>query len=159
MNTVLFYTEQQRCSGKIIEEQAENVKNNKNDSLEAMHNVKHEAFRMKNCLLREELQDTLRYAHENGMEIENHTLEHKRHFQMDDATFERQIYLQCLCVDKVLGVDYQEHFVRPFGGDGRDDLAVLCSFVRLYRWGGGAYLSHPVDLRGRTGVRHHRAGR
>ena len=47
MNTVLFYTEQQRCSGKIIEEQAENVKNNKNDSLEAMHNVKHEAFRMK----------------------------------------------------------------------------------------------------------------
>ncbi len=29
MNTVLFYTEQQRCSGKIIEEQAENVKNNK----------------------------------------------------------------------------------------------------------------------------------
>lgn len=72
-------------------------------------------------VLREELQDTLRYAHENGMEIENHTLEHKRHFQMDDATFERQIYLQCLCVDKVLGVDYQEHFVRPFGGDGRDD--------------------------------------
>lgn len=57
MNTVLFYTEQQRCSGKIIEEQAENVKNNKNDSLEAMHNVKHEAFRMKNCLLREELQE------------------------------------------------------------------------------------------------------
>ena len=57
MNTVLFYTEQQRCSGKIIEEQAENVKNNKNDSLEAMHNVKHEAFRIKNCLLREELQE------------------------------------------------------------------------------------------------------
>lgn len=72
-------------------------------------------------VLREELQDTLRYAHDNGMEIENHTYEHKRHYQMDDATFERQIYLQCLCVDKVLGVDYQEHFVRPFGGDGRDD--------------------------------------
>ena len=64
-------------------------------------------------VLREELQDTLRYAHENGMEIENHTLEHKRHFQMDDATFERQIYLQCLCVDKVLGVDYQEHLCGP----------------------------------------------
>lgn len=72
-------------------------------------------------VLREELQDTLRYAHDNGMEIENHTYEHKRHYQMDDAAFERQIYLQCLCVDKVLGVDYQEHFVRPFGGDGRDD--------------------------------------
>jgi D-glycero-alpha-D-manno-heptose-7-phosphate kinase len=54
MNTVLFYTKQQRVSGRIIEEQVENVKK-KNESLEAMHKVKEEAFRMKNCLLREEL--------------------------------------------------------------------------------------------------------
>jgi D-glycero-alpha-D-manno-heptose-7-phosphate kinase len=54
MNTVLFYTRQQRISGHIIEEQVENVKR-KNESLEAMHKVKEEAFRMKNCLLREEL--------------------------------------------------------------------------------------------------------
>jgi D-glycero-alpha-D-manno-heptose-7-phosphate kinase len=54
MNTVLFYTRQQRISGHIIEEQVENVKK-KNESLEAMHKVKDEAFRMKNCLLREEL--------------------------------------------------------------------------------------------------------
>ena len=55
MNTVLFYTDQQRCSANIIEEQAENVKKQNSDSLEAMHNVKKEAFRMKNCLLRDEL--------------------------------------------------------------------------------------------------------
>lgn len=55
MNTVLFYTNKQRCSSKIIEEQAENVKRQNLDSLEAMHNVKREAFRMKNCLLRDEL--------------------------------------------------------------------------------------------------------
>lgn len=55
MNTVLFYTNKQRCSSKIIEEQAENVKRQNLDSLEAMHNVKKEAFRMKNCLLRDEL--------------------------------------------------------------------------------------------------------
>jgi D-glycero-alpha-D-manno-heptose-7-phosphate kinase len=54
MNTVLFYTRQQRISGHIIEEQVENVKK-KNESLDAMHKVKEEAFRMKNCLLREEL--------------------------------------------------------------------------------------------------------
>ncbi|MDR0429445.1 MAG: dehydrogenase [Tannerellaceae bacterium] len=54
MNTILFYTEQRRVSGYIIEEQVENVKK-KNDSLDAMHKVKEEAFRMKNCLLREEL--------------------------------------------------------------------------------------------------------
>jgi len=57
MNTILFYTNKQRCSSKIIEEQAENVKKQNNDSIEAMHNVKREAFRMKNCLLRDELRE------------------------------------------------------------------------------------------------------
>ena len=55
INTVLFYTKQQRESSHIIEEQAENVKNQNSESLEAMHNVKQEAFRMKNSLLRDEL--------------------------------------------------------------------------------------------------------
>ncbi|MCL1822209.1 MAG: hypothetical protein FWG22_05235, partial [Prolixibacteraceae bacterium] len=41
-------------SGHIIEEQIENVKK-KTESLEAMHCVRNEAFRMKNCLLRGEL--------------------------------------------------------------------------------------------------------
>ncbi|NDV56215.1 dehydrogenase [Parabacteroides sp. 52] len=55
MNMVLFYTNQPRYSGQIIEEQAENVKRKNPESLEAMHRVKEEAFRMKNCLLRDEL--------------------------------------------------------------------------------------------------------
>ena len=46
INTVLFYTDQQHCSAKIIEEQAQNVKKQNSASLEAMHNVKKEAFRM-----------------------------------------------------------------------------------------------------------------
>lgn len=55
MNTILFYTNLQRSSSKIIEEQAANVKSNNNQSVEAMHNVKKEAYRMKNCLLKDEL--------------------------------------------------------------------------------------------------------
>ena len=55
MDTVLFFTDQQRSSSTIIKEQSENVRNKKEDSLEAMHNVKREAYRMKNCLLRDEL--------------------------------------------------------------------------------------------------------
>jgi D-glycero-alpha-D-manno-heptose-7-phosphate kinase len=55
MNTVLFYTNKQRRSSTIIEEQAENVKKQNSVSLDAMHNVKREAFKMKNCLLRDEL--------------------------------------------------------------------------------------------------------
>lgn len=55
MNTILFFTDRCRSSSAIILEQSENVKNRKEDSLEAMHNVKREAYRMKNCLLRDEL--------------------------------------------------------------------------------------------------------
>ncbi|WP_106831798.1 GHMP family kinase ATP-binding protein [Parabacteroides pacaensis] len=57
MNTVLFYTNIQRASSKIIEEQAANVEKNDSPSVEAMHNVKKEAYRMKNCLLKDELQE------------------------------------------------------------------------------------------------------
>ncbi|MDH6313248.1 D-glycero-alpha-D-manno-heptose-7-phosphate kinase [Parabacteroides sp. PFB2-10] len=55
MNTVLFYSNLSRSSSQIIEEQVANVKNKKTESLEAMHRVREEAFRMKNCLLRDEL--------------------------------------------------------------------------------------------------------
>lgn len=57
MNTVLFYTDLQRSSSKIITEQAANVKSGNAPSLEAMHQVKNEAYRMKNCLLKDELEE------------------------------------------------------------------------------------------------------
>ena len=51
MNTVLLYTDKRRESARIIEEQVANVRENRTDSVEAMHRVKQEAFRIKNCLL------------------------------------------------------------------------------------------------------------
>ncbi|MDR2682727.1 MAG: dehydrogenase [Dysgonamonadaceae bacterium] len=57
LNTVLFFTDKKRESSRIIEEQANNVKNNNRESLDAMHKVKQEAFRIKNNLLRGELQE------------------------------------------------------------------------------------------------------
>ena len=72
--------------------------------------------------------DILRYAYDNGMQIENHTQEHLPHYQLTDEELARQYGLQDLCVDYVLGVDYQQHFVRPMGGNGRDDqrLHIYC---------------------------------
>lgn len=55
MNTVLLFTNQRRKSAKIIEEQVANVKKKNSGSVEAMHRVKEEAFRMKNCLLQDNL--------------------------------------------------------------------------------------------------------
>jgi peptidoglycan/xylan/chitin deacetylase (PgdA/CDA1 family) len=72
-------------------------------------------------VLRDELKDTLIYAYENGMELENHTYEHEGLYRMNDKKMARQIYLQNLALNSVLGVEYQQHFFRPKGGDGRDD--------------------------------------
>ena len=55
MNTVLLYTDKRRESARIIEEQVANVQQNNTASVEAMHRVKEEAFRIKNCLLQGDL--------------------------------------------------------------------------------------------------------
>ena len=55
MNTVLIFTNQRRKSAKIIEQQVSNVKHKKSGSVEAMHQVKAEAFRVKKALLQDDL--------------------------------------------------------------------------------------------------------
>ena len=52
---LLYYTGKSRTSGDIIEEQSRNVRDRNELALEAMHAIKDEAFRMKECLLRGDL--------------------------------------------------------------------------------------------------------
>ncbi|MCD8182048.1 MAG: dehydrogenase [Bacteroides sp.] len=54
-NTLLYFTDTRRKSARIIEEQSQNVVTKKESSIEAMHKVKSEAYRIKNLLLRNEL--------------------------------------------------------------------------------------------------------
>ena len=49
---LLFYTGESRGSAAIIREQSSNVKERNQQAIEAMHQVKREAFRMKEALLR-----------------------------------------------------------------------------------------------------------
>ena len=48
---LLYYTGRPRQSAEIIEEQTRNVEQNNEDAVNAMHSIKREAFRMKECLL------------------------------------------------------------------------------------------------------------
>ena len=57
LNTVLLYTNKRRESARIIEEQMTNVQNRNTASVEAMHRVKEEAFRIKKCLLQNNLKE------------------------------------------------------------------------------------------------------
>ena len=54
-NLVLYYTETSRLSSKIIETQTQNVKENNRQSIEAMHKLKEQAVRMKEALLKGEI--------------------------------------------------------------------------------------------------------
>lgn len=49
---LLYYTGKSRTSADIIREQSRNVRDRNENALEAMHSIKEEAFRMKECLLR-----------------------------------------------------------------------------------------------------------
>lgn len=55
-NTLLYYTNTRRKSANIIEEQVKNVILKKEVPIEAMHKVKSEAYRIKNLLLKNELE-------------------------------------------------------------------------------------------------------
>jgi len=56
-NLLLYYTATSRDSGKIIEQQAKNVLNKQESSIEAMHQLKQQATMMKEALLKGKLND------------------------------------------------------------------------------------------------------
>ena len=53
---LLYFTGKSRTSADIIQEQSQNVRDKNELALEAMHSIKEEAFRMKECLLRGDFQ-------------------------------------------------------------------------------------------------------
>ena len=72
-------------------------------------------------LKRPELQEVLKYAWENGFELENHTFTHNGLYACDDQTLANEVSKQQLALSYVLGQEYQCHFLRPAGGDARGD--------------------------------------
>jgi D-glycero-alpha-D-manno-heptose-7-phosphate kinase len=56
-NMLLYYTNSSRNSGDIIEKQQKNVKDNKSKSIEAMHQIKQQAYEIKEAILRNKLDE------------------------------------------------------------------------------------------------------
>lgn len=84
-------------------------------------NAKLTIFPIGEVALREKQTEILKYAWENGMELENHTFTHNGLYGATDDELAREIYYQNLALSKILGVEYQCHFLRPKGGDARAD--------------------------------------
>ena len=72
-------------------------------------------------VLKEAQAKTLRYAWQKGFELENHTFTHNSLYAISDEELAKEVYYQNLALSKILGVEYQAHFLRPRGGDARND--------------------------------------
>ena len=72
-------------------------------------------------VLRKQQSEILKYAWENGFELENHTFTHNGLFACSDSEMAEEVYKQQLSLSYILGVEYQCHFLRPRGGDARGD--------------------------------------
>ena len=72
-------------------------------------------------VLKSKQSEVLKYAWEQGFELENHTFTHNGLFYVSDEVLAEEIYKQQLALCQILGVEYQCHFLRPKGGDARHD--------------------------------------
>ena len=72
-------------------------------------------------VIRSEQSKVLKYAWEQGMELENHTYTHSGLFNCLEDEFIKQVYDQQMTLCYILDKEYQCHFLRPRGGDARND--------------------------------------
>ncbi len=71
--------------------------------------------------IKEQQSKILKYAWENGFELENHTFTHNGLWYDTDEELAEEVTKAQLALSYILGVEYQCHFLRPRGGDARGD--------------------------------------
>ena len=99
--------------------QAENLEQIVNKAIEV--GAKLTIFPIGKNALKEKQSQILKYAWENGFELENHTFSHSGLFNISNEELAEEIYKQQLALSYILGVEYHCHFLRPRGGDARND--------------------------------------
>ena len=85
--------------------------------------------------LKKEQARILKYAWENGFELENHTFTHNGLYKCSSEEMAKEIYSQQMALCYILGVEYQPHFLRPKGGDARRDQRIQQYAMQLGYYG------------------------
>ena len=88
------------------------------------NNARLTIFPIGSNLEKQNVASVVKWAWENGMEIENHTYNHVGMYHYNDERMRMEMWQQSVKLSNVLGVNYQEHFFRPKGGDERNDQRV-----------------------------------
>ena len=99
--------------------QAENLQQIVDKAIEC--DAKLTIFPIGKNVIRSRHREILKYAWENGMELENHTMNHSGLYNLQPDKLAEQVYKQQLALSYILGVEYHCHFLRPRGGDARKD--------------------------------------
>ena len=99
------------------------------------NNGKLTIFPIGSNLEKQAIADVVKWAWENGMEIENHTYNHAGLYHFDDKTMTDELWYQKCRLSMVLGVIYNQHFFRPHGGDERKDQRVQAYCAQLGMYG------------------------
>ena len=99
--------------------QAQNLRNIVDCALE--NDGKLTIFPIGENVIKAEQSEVLKYAWEKGMELENHTFTHSGLYNSSDKRLAEQIYEQQMTLCYILDKEYQCHFLRPRGGDARND--------------------------------------
>lgn len=92
-------------------------------------------FPIGELLKRGDLQEVIKYAYEKGFEIENHTWSHDKLYNLTAEELAERIFNQDRALDYVLGINYKTHFLRPRGGDDRNDLRTHTYISQLGYYG------------------------
>ena len=71
--------------------------------------------------IREEQSQILKEAWEKGFELENHTYTHNGLYRCTSEELAKEVFSQQMALSSILGVEYHCHFLRPKGGDARND--------------------------------------
>jgi len=99
--------------------QAENLKQIVDKAIEV--GGKLTIFPIGQNVIKQAQSEILKYAWENGFELENHTYTHNGLFACSNEELAEEVYKQQLALSHILGVNYHCHFLRPRGGDARGD--------------------------------------
>ena len=99
--------------------QAENLKKMVDKAIEV--GGKFTIFPIGKNVLKKAQSEVLKYAWEQGFELENHTFTHNGLYRCHDDVMAKEVYMQQMAISHILGVEYQCHFLRPRGGDARKD--------------------------------------
>ena len=81
-----------------------------------------------------------------GFELENHSYSHRKEYQLSNGELALQLWKQSIAASYVVGVDYEQHFFRPYYDGGKYDQRTHFFIAKLGYLGVASYTYSYKDM-------------